>query len=318
MTLIEERIHERILAKKKALDSCRPLSEAVVSKLRKQMEIEFTYNSNAIEGNTLTLRETQMVIREGFTVGGKSLNDHLEAKNHPKAIEYIEALAKRESIEKNLTEVEILKVHELIFSGIMESAGVYRNSQVYIEGCEQMPPPAFEVPQYMKELTDWLKKNPEELSPIELSSVFHHKLVSIHPFDDGNGRVSRLMANMILINHGYTLTVVKKVDRRKYYDTLAKADCGDLKPFVNFIARCVEQSLDVYLSAVEPSREDNKPLSLAEAAKFTPYSAEYLSLLSRKGSIGAVKRGRNWTVTLDALKRYADTQKSKKHLSTST
>jgi Fic family protein len=305
MTLIEERIHERIIQKKKTLDSYRPLSGANVGKLRKKMEIEYTYNSNAIEGNTLTLRETHMVIREGITVGGKSLNEHLEAKNHPKAIEYIEELSKRDSVEKRLTEVEILKMHNLIFSGIQENAGAYRNSQVYIEGRDNMPPPACEVPQLMTELLNWLSKNPEEYNPIELASVLHHKLVFIHPFDDGNGRVSRLLANLILISHGYTLTVVKTVDRKKYCDALEKADNGNLKPFANFMARCVEQSLDVYLSAVEPSKEDNKLLSLAEASKFTPYSQEYLSLLSRKGSIGAVKMGRNWKITLDALNQYA-------------
>ncbi len=96
MKLIDEKIHERIIAKKKVLDSYRPLSEAIVRKLRSQMEVEYTYNSNAIEGNTLTLRETQLVIREGCTVNGKSLNDHIEAKNHPKAIEYIETISKRD------------------------------------------------------------------------------------------------------------------------------------------------------------------------------------------------------------------------------
>ncbi len=304
MKLIDEKIHERILAKKKQLDNCRPLSETIVRKLRSQMEIEYTYNSNAIEGNTLTLRETQLVIREGCTVNGKSLNDHLEARNHPKAIEYIETIAKRQSVEKTLTEPEILEVHNIIFSGILENAGGYRNSQVYIEGSDYTPPPAFEVPGLMGELVDWLNKNPDELSPVELASVFHHKLVHIHPFDDGNGRVSRLVANLILISNGYTLTAVKNVDRKKYYDTLHKADGGNLKPFVDFIARCVEQSLEIYLRAIEPSSVDNKPLSLAEASKFTPYSMEYLSLLSRKGSISAVKKGRNWTITLEALKLY--------------
>lgn len=306
MKFIDEKIHERIIAKKKVLDIYRPLSEAIVRKLRNQMEVEYTYNSNAIEGNTLTLRETQLVIREGCTVNGKSLNDHLEAKNHPKAIEYIETIAKRKSVEKTIAEEEILKVHGTIFSGILENAGSYRNSQVYIEGSDHEPPPAFEVPELMKELVGWLNKNPDELNPIELASVFHHKLVSIHPFDDGNGRVSRLMANLILISNGYTLTVVKNIDRKKYYDALDKADHEDLKPFVNFLARCVEQSLDVYLSAIEPSSKDNKPLSLAEASKFTPYSMEYLSLLSRKGAIGAVKKGRNWTITLEALRLYLE------------
>ena len=235
----------------------------------------------------------------------KALMTHLEAKNHPKAIEYIETIAKRESVEKTMTEEEILKVHDTIFSGILENAGSYRNSQVYIEGSDHVPPPAFEVPELMKQLVGWLNKNPDELNPIELASLFHHKLVSIHPFDDGNGRVSRLMANLILISNGYTLTVIKNIDRKKYYDALERADHEDLKSLVNFLARCVEQSLDVYLSAVEPSSKDNKPLSLAEASKFTPYSMEYLSLLSRKGAIGAVKRGRNWTITLEALRLYS-------------
>jgi excisionase family DNA binding protein len=304
MNLIEERIHQRILAKKMQLDSHRPLSDAILNRLHRNMEIEYIYNSNAIEGNTLTLRETQLVIREGITINGKSLSDHLEAKNHPKAIEYIESLAKQKDIARTLQEKDILKIHELIFSGILENAGNYRNCQVYIEGCNFTPPSACEIPDLMKELLHWLNNNPEELRPIELAAVFHHKIVSIHPFDDGNGRVSRLLTNLLLINNGYTLTVIKQVDRKKYYGTLQKADNGNLKPFVNFIARCVEQSLDIYLNAIEPSTKKNHFMSLAEASKLTPYSKEYLGLLARKGMIGATKIGRNWQITQDALEQY--------------
>ncbi len=304
MNLVEERIHERIIAKKTELDSHRPLPANIVNKLREKMEIEYTYNSNAIEGNTLTLRETQMVIRQGLTVGGKSLSEHLEAKNHPKAIEYVEKLATQKAIEKTVRETVALEIHSLIFSGILENAGYFRNCQVYIEGCDYVPPPACEVPRLMKELFDWLNENPEELRPVELAAVFQHRLVSIHPFDDGNGRVGRLLMNLILINHGYPLTVIRQVDRKKYYDTLHKADNGDLKPFANFLARCVEQSLDVYLSAIEPSSSKNQFLSLAEASKLTPYSKEYLSLLARKGLIGATKIGRNWHITQDGLNQY--------------
>jgi len=300
MNLIEERIHERIIAKKLQLDSNRPLSEDIVRRLHRNMEIEYTYNSNAIEGNTLTLRETQLVIRRGITINGKSLSEHLEAKNHPKAIEYIENLAK----SNHLGETDILKVHEMIFSDILENAGNYRNAQVYIEGSDFMPPPAFEVPALMKELLDWLEKNPQELRPIEIAGVFHHKLVSIHPFDDGNGRIGRLLTNLLLIRHGYPLTVVRNIDRRRYYDTLRKADKGDLKPFVNFIARCAEQSLDLYLHAIEPSDEKNMFLNLADASKLTPYSQEYLSLLARRGVIAATKIGKKWHVTPRALEDY--------------
>ena len=300
MNLVDERIHERILAKKLQLNGDRPLSAEIVGQLRRNMEIEYTYNSNAIEGNTLTLRETQLVIREGVTISGKSLNEHLEAKNHPKAIEYVENLAE----STGLSEAEVLKVHEIIFSGILENAGNYRNGQVYIEGSAYMPPPAFEVPGLMRELLDWLEKNPQELRPIEKAAVFHYRLVAIHPFDDGNGRAARLMMNLVLIRHGYPMTVIKNVDRRKYYDTLRKADGGDLKPFVNFIARCVEQSLDLCLNAVERSTEENKLLSLADAAKLTPYSQEYLSLLARRGLVAATKMGKDWHVTPKALEEY--------------
>jgi len=264
------------------------------------MEIEYTYNSNAIEGNTLTLRETQLVIREGMTISGKSLNEHLEARNHPKAIEYIESLTERD----HLSEADVLEVHKIVFSGVLENAGNYRDAQVYVEGSGYLPPPAFEVPGLMKELFEWLEKNPQELRPIEIAGVFHHKLVSIHPFDDGNGRVARLLMNLLLIRHGYPFTVIKRVDRRRYYDTLRKADHGELKPFVNFIARCVEQSLDLYLSAIEPGDQENKFLSLAEASKLTPYSQEYLSLLARRGLIAATKIGKNWYVTPRALNDY--------------
>lgn len=299
MNLIDERIHERVIAKKLELDSYRPLSKEIVRKLQEAMEIEYTYHSNAIEGNRLTKRETQLVIREGITIGEKSLRDHLEARNHPKAMYYIENLK-----DHDLTEKDILKVHEILFSGILENAGSYRNSQVFIEGSDYRPSPAFEVPNLIKNLLEWLRKNPDELRPIEIAAVFHHKFVSIHPFDDGNGRLARLLMNLLLIKHGYPFTVIRTYDRRRYYDTLRKADNGDLKPFVNFIARCVEESTDLYLSAIKPSNEASQFLSLAEAAKRTQYSQEYLSLLSRRGMIAATKIGKNWYITPEALNSY--------------
>jgi Fic family protein len=299
MNFLDEKIHERILTKKIRLDSHRPLSSVAVKKLHENMEIAYTYNTNAIEGNTLTLQETKLVIREGITVRGKSLSEHLEAKNHPKAIAFIESMVNMPIAEKN-----ILELHNILFSGYCENAGNYRNSQVYIEGRDFMPPPAFEVPQLMAELIKWVNTDPDELRPIELAAIFHHKLVSIHPFDDGNGRVGRLLMNLLLIKNGYSLTVIRQVDRKKYYDDLIQADNGKYKSIVNFVARCVEQSLDIYLTAFEPSEPKNKLLSLSEAAKLTPYSQEYLSLLSRRGLIGAVKVGRKWQVSQNAIETY--------------
>jgi Fic family protein len=304
MSLVDERLFERVLAKKLRVDRHRHLHEDSVRKLREQMEIEYIYHSNAIEGNTLTLRETQLVIREGITVNGKSLRDHLEAKNHPGAIEYVESLKDRE-----LAEADVLKLHGMLFSGVLENAGSYRRSQVFIEGSKHVPPPAFEVPGLMKDLLGWLKGNPEELRPVELAAVLHFRLVSVHPFDDGNGRVARLLMNLVLIRFGYPFAVLKRYDRRRYYDTLERADSGDSKPFVNFIARCVEESLDLYLSVVEPAGGERRFLTLAEATKLTPYSQEYLSLLARRGLIAATKIGKNWHVTPNAIKEYINSQK---------
>jgi excisionase family DNA binding protein len=299
MTLLDPKIHGRILAKKSRLDQYRPLQSQALKKLHEAMEIAYTYNTNAIEGNTLTLKETRLVIREGITIRGKSLSEHLEAKNHPAAIAYVENMVNNPIGEEN-----VLELHRILFSGFCEGAGSYRNAQVYLEGRDIMPPPAFEVPQLTRDLLEWVKTNPEELRPIEFAAVFHHRFVEIHPFDDGNGRIGRLLMNLLLIKNGYPITVIKTVDRRRYYDSLQKADNGNPRPIVNFVARCVEQSLDLYLSVVEPTEPKTQLISLAEAAKHTPYSQEYLSLLARQGKIAAVKVGRNWQISQKALDEY--------------
>jgi len=299
MQMLKANMYARILSKKKALDSLRPLPSRLVQKLWEQMQIEFTYNSNAIEGNTLSLRETQLVIQEGITVRGKSLREHLEARNHPEAITYIEKLAQRGSTIK---QEDILKVHQLLMHGIDDqNAGKYRTSQVRVAGATFMPPPAGKIQPMINELLQTLNQNPDELRPIELAAFFHHKLVYTHPFLDGNGRTARLLMNVILMRSGYPFTILLKVDRPKYLRTLSEADNGNMVPFANFIAKCVERSLDLYLLAFEKEAEI---LTLAEASKLTPYTQEYLSLLARKGSIGAFKLRRNWVITKKALNEY--------------
>jgi len=300
--MLKAKLYSRILSKKKALDSLRPLPAQTVKKLWEQMQIEFTYNSNAIEGNTLTIRETQLVIQEGITVRGKSLKEHLEAKNHPDAINYIEKLAQNKT---PIQEDDILNVHKLLMRGIDDqNAGKYRTGQARIAGATFMPPPASKIQLMINELLQTLSQNPDELTPIELTAFFHYKLVYIHPFLDGNGRTARLLSNVILLRNGYPFTVLLKVDRPKYLLTLNEADQGNLTPFTTFIARCVERSLDVYLLAFEKEAEI---LTLREASKLSPYTQEYLSLLARKGNIGAFKLGRNWVITKKALNEYLKT-----------
>ncbi len=299
MQMLKTSLYKRILSKKRVLDSLRPLPSQLVQKLWEQMQIEFTFNSNAIEGNTLSLRETQLVIQEGITVRGKSLREHLEARNHPAAIIYIEKLAKS---EKPIRDDDILSVNRILMQGIDDqNAGKYRTSQVRVAGATFMPPSASKIQPMMNELLQTIQQNPDELAPIELAAFFHHKLVYIHPFLDGNGRTARLLMNIILMKNGYPFTVLLKVDRSKYLKTLSEADNDNLVPFTNFIAQCVERSLDIYLLALEKEAEI---LTLAQASKLSPYSQEYLSLLARKGNIGAFKLRRNWVITQKALEEY--------------
>ena len=299
MQTLKPKTYARILSKKKALDNLRPLPPQLVKKLWGQMQIEFTYNSNAIEGNTLSLRETQLVIQEGITIRGKSLREHLEARNHPDTIDYVEKLAQKGTTIK---QDDILKVHALLMRSIDDqNAGKYRTGQVRVTGATFMPPPAEKIQAMISELLQTLSQNPDELRPIELAAFFHHKFVYIHPFLDGNGRTARLIMNAILMRNEYPFTVLLKVDRPKYLRALNEADNGNLVPFANFVANCVERSLDIYLLTFEKEAEI---LTLAEASKLTPYTQEYLSLLARKGNIGAFKLRRNWVITKKALNEY--------------
>lgn len=304
MVSMNERLHRRLLEKKLVLDAHRPLPPSMLTKLREQFVIECTYHTNVIEGNTLTLRETQLVIQEGITVKGKPLRYHLEAINHPRAIEFIERLSSK---SKPIGERDILYLHGIAMKGIGETEpGAYRRGQVEITGSRYRPPPPYEVPFLISEYLDWLNRNPEELRPVELAALGHFKLVHIHPFVDGNGRVARLIMNLVLLRQGYPITYVRREERGRYYDALERAHFGNAKPFVNFIGRCAEQSLDLYLAAIEAAAPDAIFIPLAEAAKETPFSVEYWGLLARRGRIDAVKRGGRWYVRRKTLHRYLE------------
>lgn len=291
---------------KAALDELRPFPPAALARLRNQMVVEWTYNSNAIEGSTLTLKETALVLNEGITVSGKSLREHLEAVNHRDAIQLLESLVKK---KESLNESTLLKLHEIILKRIADAeAGRYRTLPVRIVGAPHIPPNPLKVPDLMSELFTWYAREKKSENPVALAAHFHHRLVEIHPFIDGNGRCSRLAMNLILMSAGYPPTVILKVDRRKYYQVLAQADQGDKKGFIEFVARSVERSLALYRQALTPASskdyEKQGYISLAEAALGTPHSQAYLSLLARRGKIPAVKFGRNWMTTHDAVRGY--------------
>lgn len=292
--------------KKARLDRLRPFPPIALKRLHEQIVVEWTFNSNAIEGNTLTLRETALVLKEGLTISGKPLREHLEVVNHKDAILELERIVAKKT---DLTEDGVRALHKIILKGIDDAeAGLYRRQRVRILGARHIPPDPVKVPSKMKECMDWYGRSQDILHAVELAAVLHHKLVLIHPFIDGNGRCSRLIMNLVLMRYGYPPAVILRVDRKKYYRVLREADQQDYENYLNFVARSVERSLIIYLEALTPSdsKEFNKQgyITLAEAAKKAPYSQEYLSLLARRGVLPAVKFGRNWMTTRDAVQEY--------------
>lgn len=313
MNYLESNLKERIDEKLKRLQKLRPLPAVSVQKLKEQFAIEMTYNSNAIEGNKLTLKETFLIINEGITIKGKSLKDHLEAKDHYDALNYLYNLIERDK-KHTISEVFIRNIQRLVVKKTEEeNAGKYRTSNVIIAGSDHTPPDASEVPALMEDLIKWIKNNRRKLHPIELAAILHHKLVFIHPFFDGNGRAARLAMDLILMQKGYPLVVILKNDRKKYYETLAKADKGNYFPFVRFIAQAVERSMSIYLKTLLPaSVKKERFLPLSEISKQTPYSEKYLNLLIRQGKIEAHKEKRNWLTSLEAVQRYIKNRKRKR------
>lgn len=304
--MIEPRLLARLEEKKTQLDALRPLPAAALRRLNQQLAVEWIYNSNAIEGSTLTLRETQLILETGLTIGGKSLREHFEVINHKEAIEYVEALA---SGDEPITPFRVRQIHRLVLARIDdEEAGEYRKLPVRILGTAHQPPDAWEVPRLMTEWGDWLNGQALKGHPIERAALAHHQLAAIHPFIDGNGRTARLVMNLLLMRDGYPPTIILRVNRGQYYRVLAQADEGSEAPLVNFVGRAVERSLTLYLEActpqIGPPASEDVWIPLREAAQGTPYSQEYLSLLARNGRLEAIKRGRIWYTTRRAVAAY--------------
>ncbi|MBC5838012.1 Fic family protein [Flavobacterium muglaense] len=220
-------------------------------RIAQALELEYTFESNRIEGNTLTLRETDLVINEGLTISGKSMREHLEAINHQEAIAYIKQL-----IEKNnpLNEREVLSIHNLILRGIQpEDAGRYRQVQVMIKGSSYMPPQPYMVTKNMEDFYMWYETYKSKLHPIILAAEMHERLVTIHPFIDGNGRTSRLVMNLILLQHGYVIANIKGnyESRMQYYQSLETAQTQNNKEdFLLFIAQIEKESLERYIGII--------------------------------------------------------------------
>lgn len=238
-----------LTAKKAELDAHRPLPPEQVANVEAWLNLEYTYTSNAIEGNTLNRAETALVIEKGITVQGKLLREHLEAVNHARAVELIYALVGKGHQE--LSEEDIKRLHKIVLTGINnEWAGLYRRVNVFIAGADVEPPPPNAIPERMAALMAWLDRQ-QETHPAKIAADLHFKFVEIHPFIDGNGRTARLLMNLILLQHGYPLAIIKMSERLTYMMAINEGTVsGDLRPFRKIIYTAIERTLDAWLTAV--------------------------------------------------------------------
>jgi Fic family protein len=311
-----EKYLARIQEKKAKLDAFRPLPDIAVRKIKESLTLEWTYNSNGIEGNTLTLQETKMIIEEGMTVKGKSLREHFEAVNHNEAIEYLETLISDKYI---LKETDILELHNFILQKIEKDfAGRYRNAGVRISGANFVPPNALKINDLMADLLLWVNTESGDLDSIIRSTIFHHRFVWIHPFFDGNGRTVRLVFNLLLMKEGFPPAIILKNDRKKYYDALNRANNGDYSKLLLLVLQSLERSLDIYVSSLNNTYDNYLPISELVEEPTLPYGQEYLSLLARQGKIDAFKEGRVWYTSEEAVLDYVEKRDRKRVFKTTS
>lgn len=232
--------------KKAALDACRPLTEGEAERLAQEFVVEYTYNSNAIEGNTLTLRETDLVLR-GLTIGEKPLKDHLEAVRHKEAFDFVRELVRE---QRPLSETVIKQIHAIVLADKKDDRGVYRRIPVYIAGAKTTPVQPYLIAPNMEQLIADYQSGKEHI--VSRLARLHLEFESIHPFIDGNGRTGRLIVNLELMKAGFPPIDIKFTDRKAYYNAF---DSYTAKQSVlameNLFARYLNERLDVYLNMLK-------------------------------------------------------------------
>jgi Fic family protein len=303
---------DRLYEKKALLHEARPLPQIALQKIQEALSVEWTYNSNSIEGNTLTLQETQLVLQEGITIKGKSLREHFEAKNHELALQHLYKLIKP---NYKLNDSDILDLHRYVLRSIEEDyAGRLRSGGVRISGANFVPPNARKVPDLLEELIQFVLDNPMQLNDIELATVFHHKFVWIHPFFEGNGRTVRLAMNLLLLKVGFTPAIILSTDRKKYYTALNSANNGNYYKLSLLMVQALERTMNIYIGSLPDNDMGFMEISNLVREESLPYGQEYISLLARQGKIDAYKEGRNWLTTKDAVMEYISKRERKRVL----
>lgn len=290
--------------KKQKLNSLKGLSEQTLQSLEDWLKVELTYSSNAIEGNTLTRRETAEVIDKGISavVSGKPLKDLLEARNHAQALEFAKELATKKRGHQFITEDDIKAIHKIILTGIEDYwAGVYRQTEIFIRGSNAEFPQPRQIPNLMKKFISWLQSQ-QETHPVRVAADAHFKFVTIHPFKDGNGRTGRLLMNLILILNEYPMAIIRNEERSEYLATFdAARNLNTMQPFYDLIENSMNRSLDAYINAalgkaVLPSLlgesteiTDDKLLKIGELAKLANETVPTIRYWTNEGLLKITK-----------------------------
>ena len=252
---IQELLDEIDLLKQR-WDNCRLLDGIALEKMNEYYSVKYTYDSNRIEGNTLTMQETFLVVKEGLTIGGKTMTEHLEAINHFEAIDFIVDLVKENQF---LNERVLKQIHYLILKSIDKAnAGVYRKLPVFISGSSHIPPQPYLVAKQMEEVFEFYESNKNKVHPVILAAEMHEKIVTVHPFIDGNGRTSRLIMNLVLLMNGFPIAIIKGDDesRHSYYNALESVRTKNSSvDFYKLVLDASIESITTHIAAVEPPKE---------------------------------------------------------------
>ncbi len=273
------------------------LSGDALRRIRKFFRIKHIYHSNAIEGNVLAVGETREVVEHGLTITGKPLKDQAEARNLSHALDFLEDLAGDAS--RPIAERDVRELHALVLSGLHEEAGTYRSVPVAISGSNYPPPGPESVPAEMAAFGTWLSgvSVPADdrfasVDGLVAAAAAHTWFVTVHPFIDGNGRVARLLMNLMLMRYGYPIAIVTKEDRLRYYDALEASQASDLTPFVVLVTECIDESLEEYEATVKEQQEQ----------------AEWAASLAQRFTEPERIRARNeyevWRSAMDLLKSH--------------
>ncbi|MDY6383365.1 MAG: Fic family protein [Cyanobacteriota bacterium] len=233
---------------KRKIDAYRPLDKDIVKQIQEYYRIGLTYSSNALEGNTLDITETKVVLEDGLTINGKPLRDHLETLGHSDAFYELLNLSKNHTITEN----DIKNLHKLFYRHIDETnAGTYRTKKVIVTGSDVSFPNPDELSGLMQNFVQEIPKMQERMFPVEFAAMVHARFVNIHPFIDGNGGVARLIMNLALLQSGYNITVIPPVVRADYIRAIQETNHKNYTPFVNFISEMVLESQKEYLRLIK-------------------------------------------------------------------